>query len=179
MFERYYPALLSFLFMELKDPDTAKDIAQETFARVLLFARKQAAIREPRALLYRTARNLVVDHRRRGAQRGHRDLDRCHMLAAADCEQPDNLLSDRQQVERLAAAVAALPPRCRQAFILHKFDGLPHAEVAKRMGISVNMVEKHIIRALLACRRSTPERGGSDAQAAAADSGSPALRRLR
>jgi len=153
MFERYYPALLGFLFTELKDPDTARDIAQETYARVLLFARGQGAIREPRALLYRTARNLMVDHHRRGRVHGLRQLEACDALPGADCDQPDNRLADQQEVARLLAAVETLPPRCREAFVLHKFDGLPQAEVARRMGITVNMVEKHIIRALLACRR--------------------------
>ncbi len=182
MFERYYPALLSFLFLELKDPDTAKDIAQETFARVLMFARGQAAIREPRALLYRTARNLVADHRRRGVQRNHRGLDACDRLAAAEYEQPDNRLADRQEVERLLAAIQALPPRCREAFILHKFDGLPQAEVARRMGISVNMVEKHIIRALLTCKRAGESgygKASGEPESPAAASGFAGLSRLR
>ena len=52
----------------------------------------------------------------------------------------------------LLAAIGDLPVRCREAFILHKFDGLSQAEVARQMGISVTMVERHIKLGMLACR---------------------------
>jgi RNA polymerase sigma factor (sigma-70 family) len=53
----------------------------------------------------------------------------------------------------LLQAIEDLPLRCREAFILHRFDGLPHVEVAERMGISCKMVEQHIKLAMTACRR--------------------------
>lgn len=59
----------------------------------------------------------------------------------------------QQRLSHLAAALAELPPRRREAFVLHKFDGLSQVEVAERMGISLSMVEKHIASALLHCKR--------------------------
>lgn len=153
MFERYYPELLSFLFVELKDPEAARDIAQETYARVLGFSQAKTEIRAPRALLYSTARNLMVDLHRRNRLRNHDDLEQYGHISSAPCEQPEQRAASRQRIEGLLAAVADLPPRCREAFVLHKFKGLSQADVAKRMGISVNMVERHLIRAMLACRQ--------------------------
>lgn len=153
MFERHYPALLSLLSVELRDPELAQDIAQEAYARVLAFAGRREAVREPHALLYRTARNLVVDHFRRGSLRNHAGFDECRDVAAASAEQPEDVLARRQRIERLMAAVDALPPRCQEVFVLHKFEELSHVEIAARLGISVSMVEKHMIRALLLCRR--------------------------
>ncbi|KJV34751.1 RNA polymerase sigma factor [Luteibacter yeojuensis] len=152
MVERYYNELWGFLRGQLHDGDAAGDLAQEAYARAL---GAQAAGREPRdfrSLLYRIARNLIVDRHRRASVRQHTDIDAVHDLSAPAAAQPENAAAAQQQVAAMLAVIDALPPRCREAFVLHKFEQLPHAEVAARMGISRNAVEKHIIRALLACR---------------------------
>ena len=161
VFERYYNELLRFLSRRLGgDPDAAADVAQETFARAWAMqqsmetpAARGQCIEMPRALLYRIARNLVVD-RHRQAQRGAESLDAEEVeMMAPEHVQPEVIHASRQRTAALLAEIEALPPRCREAFVLHKFDGLSHADIAERMGISRNMVEKHVIRGMLACRR--------------------------
>jgi RNA polymerase sigma-70 factor (ECF subfamily) len=49
--------------------------------------------------------------------------------------------------------VEGLPPQCRRIFIRHKFDGLTQAAIAVEFGISLNAVEKHLIRALVRLRQ--------------------------
>ena len=160
MLERYYQELLNFCSRTLRNRDAAADIVQESYARVLAVQHSGQAVPEPRALLYRTARNLQVDQYRRSEVRGEAlqpdaeasaaELDN---LAAPQACEPDAAASSAQGVEALLAVIDALPLRCREAFILHKFDGLPHSEVAELMGISRKMVEQHIKLALDACRR--------------------------
>ena len=62
-------------------------------------------------------------------------------------------------MNQLLALIDNLPPRCKEAFVLYKFEGLSHAEIAKKMGISINMVEKHIINALVICKKGMHGRG--------------------
>ncbi len=143
----------------VKDRETAADLAQESYARVLAVERSGETIAEPRALLYRTARNLVIDGHRRSEVRGQNlssDADASESAVAGlpapgACE-PEVAAMSSQAVEALLAAIGELPLRCREAFILHKFDGLSQAEVARQMGISVTMVERHIKLGMLACR---------------------------
>lgn len=58
-----------------------------------------------------------------------------------------------ERLRLLANAVDELPPRCREVFLMSRLDGLSNGEIGTRLGISRNMVEKHVMRALLHCRR--------------------------
>ncbi|PIF77714.1 RNA polymerase sigma-70 factor (ECF subfamily) [Variovorax sp. 54] len=164
MFEHYYRELLSFLSRKVSDRATAADLAQESYARVYAAQQAGEAIREPRALLYRTARNLVIDQGRRGDIRA-RHAEVPDDVASDDADdtlgpaafEPDTALQSQQMVNAMLATIDRLPLRCREAFILHKFDGLTHAEVAQRMGVSIKMVEQHVKNALDACRRCRQE----------------------
>lgn len=156
---RYYRELLNFLSRSVDDRDTAADLAQESFARVLAVQQSGQTVSEPRALLYRTARNLVIDRYRRGAVRGESVSldDEAHdaagpQLLAPSATEPEAAATSSQGVAAMLAVIGALPLRCREAFILHKFDGLSQVEVAARMGISVTMVERHLKLAMKACR---------------------------
>lgn len=160
VFERYYNELMGFLSRRMGgDQDAASDVAQETLLRAWALhasdagGQQAAPVREPRALLYRIARNLMTDlHRQRQGRGEEASIDDGLELMAPASDQPEVIHASRQRATALLQAIEALPPRCREAFVLHRFDGLSHAEVAERMGISRNMVEKHVIRAMLACR---------------------------
>lgn len=52
----------------------------------------------------------------------------------------------------LADALDELPAACRTAFLLNRVDGVKHRDIAHKIGISVSMVEKHIVRAFIHCR---------------------------
>jgi RNA polymerase sigma factor (sigma-70 family) len=151
----HYNELLNFCARSLRCRDAAADLVQEAYTRLFTVRQAGEAVADPRALLYRVVRNLLVDQHRRDEVRAHESLD-----ALAETEQPP--MPTAQQPEEAYAAlqyaramrdtIDALPARCREAFVLNRFDGLSHQEVADRMGISRNMVAQHVIRAVLACK---------------------------
>lgn len=156
MLERYHRELLNFLTRQVNDRDTAADLTQESFVRVLSATASGQSVLDARALLYRTARNLVVDQHRRDQVRRHEDLDALPESlhpAAPTHLQPEEALVSQQIVRAYVAAIEALPERCREAFVLYVFDEQPQAEIARHMGISVSMVEKHIVRGMVACKQ--------------------------
>jgi RNA polymerase sigma factor (sigma-70 family) len=153
--ERFHQELLNFLSRQVNDRETAADLAQEAYLRVLGAQASGQAILDMRALLYRTARNLVIDQYRRDEHRRHEDLDtldEADLPMAPAHQQPEAILSCEQLARTLVRAIESLPPRCMQAFVLSRFDGLSHQEVAEHMGISKNMVAQHVARGLLTCQ---------------------------
>jgi RNA polymerase sigma-70 factor (ECF subfamily) len=153
--ERFHRELLNFLARHVRDRDAAADLAQESYVRVLAAQRGGQLIDDPRALLFHTARNLVVDRHRRDQVRRHENLEgiaEVDQPMAPQHLQPDEILSYQQHAQFIVAAIESLPPRCREAFVLNRFEGLSHQEVADRMGISKNMVAQHVVRAVLVCK---------------------------
>ena len=75
MLERYYRELLNFCARTVKNREAAKDVVQESYARVLAVQESGQPIAEPRALLHQTARRLMIDQHRRQAIREHEDID--------------------------------------------------------------------------------------------------------
>jgi RNA polymerase sigma-70 factor (ECF subfamily) len=98
--------------------------------------------------------NLILDHHKAGHTNGYKIFER-----SDSAQQPvDNLTPEvsvyaQQRLTLLQQAIAELPPRCKQVFLLHKFEHHSHAAIAEMLGISVNMVEKHVMRALAHCRQ--------------------------
>ncbi|MCS4293660.1 RNA polymerase sigma-70 factor (ECF subfamily) [Comamonas sp. BIGb0152] len=161
VFERYYRELLNFLSRSVQDRDTAADLAQESYARVLAAQQSGQAVQDPRALLYRTARNLVIDQHRRSSIRAELETSPASADEASGLEhlagprslEPETILASREGLAAMVATIDQLPPRCREAFMLYKFDGLSYAQIAEQMGISTRTVEMQLQIAMDACWR--------------------------
>lgn len=155
-FAHWRPKLLRALFRRLGNRDDAEDLAQESFVR-LAAAGKTLPLDEQGPYLQRIARNLSYDLWRNGPARQQVELvpfDDCEMQATdvgSDADCPYARTEQRQRLERLRQALDELPERQREAFVLHRFDGLTQDEVAERMDISRRMVVKHLARAFAYC----------------------------
>src|SRR3546814_7806676 len=114
-----------------------------------------AHIREPRAYLFTTARSVVLQHGRRSrivAIEAVAEIDRLDI--EHDERSPDRHAMAGQELRRIGALIAALPAKCREAFVLRKVQGLSQREIAGRMRISENTVEKHVGKGLRLLMRS-------------------------
>ncbi|WP_018266367.1 RNA polymerase sigma factor [Methylosinus sp. LW4] len=140
---RHGQSLLRFLTRRVGS-QAAPDLAQEALLRVLRHG-EHATILEPAALLQSTAANLARDFaRRRRAEEKYRDYDQTLDEFASSAPAPDARLEAEELMDRLQAAVESLPSRCRQVFMMRRFENLHQEEIARRLGISRNMVEKHM-----------------------------------
>ncbi len=132
-------------------PAEIDDLVQETYARILQ-ARARGPIESPRGLLFATARNAARDLYRRRAVANTIPIAEMDESRVFD-EAPGvpETVSRRQESDLLAAAIADLPPRCREILVLRKFENLSHREIAQRLGIAEHTVEAQLTKALHRC----------------------------
>ena len=151
-FETYRAELRAFATRKLRNRAMAEDIVQEACLR--LAGLQGATIENPRAYLYRVVGNLVTDHQRR--EKLHSQV-MAGLAGEADLADPvadaERRLIAKERVRLLVRAIADLPPRCRECFVLRRFEDLSQDEIAHRMGISRSMVEKHLRLALVHCAK--------------------------
>ncbi|MEV0617709.1 sigma-70 family RNA polymerase sigma factor [Nonomuraea sp. NPDC050404] len=129
----------------LTDAQSADDLTQETFVRVLRslpgFAGKSSA----RTWVLSIARRVVVD-RFRAARARPVLADLADWQVAAERCQPRDLPGSQDAVE-LAELLAQVPPERRRAFVLTQVLGLPYAEAAELLGCPVGTVRSRVARA--------------------------------
>jgi RNA polymerase sigma factor (sigma-70 family) len=154
----HHNALLRFLRKRLRNPEDASDVAQEAYIRIMRYDGARD-VQSPSSLLYRIAINVANDLGR--SEQVRHAADQCsidNVELASDDPQPERIVSSMQDLSLLYKAIADLPPKCQQVFLLSRVRGMTYPQIAAHCGISVKMVEKHIGKALAACLKKVGDR---------------------
>lgn len=135
-------ALTAFIRRNWRDAADVTDLRQEIYERTLIGARSGLP-GQGRAYLYTIARNHLINRARR-ARIVSIDLvaDLEQLEAPPDWFAAERQLAARDELRRAQAGLEQLPERCREVVRLRKVEGLSTREVAERMGIGIDTVEK-------------------------------------
>ena len=144
-FFEHYEELVGTWTRRLRNRQQAEDLAHDTFVRVL--ESDSSAVEQPRAYLHQTARNIAVDGYRREDRRGAMESEAIDHSVSSSGD-PEHFMQAIQLADCIERALAELPVNCRKVFVWQKIEGLTQAEIAERLGLSKNMVEKYMIRTL-------------------------------
>lgn len=106
--------------------------------------------REPRAFLVAIAKGLLFDHFRRAA------LEQAYLtelMLIPEAKQPSveerqMILEDLKNIDRL---LGKLSSKARAAFLYNRLDGLNHAQIAERLGVSVPRVRQYLAQGIRQC----------------------------
>lgn len=142
-----HPALLRYAWRLTGEESSAADVVQEAFLKLWQRRATLDPQRSLKALLYTTVRNLSLNHLR-NTRRRH------DALAEAARYEPDDGVAEDERLdaallgEQVRAWIDAMPERRKEAFMLSRFQGLSHQEIADVMNLTPRTVNTHIVLAL-------------------------------
>jgi RNA polymerase sigma-70 factor (ECF subfamily) len=165
-YRQYWPELCAYVRKTFgAGPPEPEEVAQGAFAK---FAALDAAeVANPRAFLYRTAHNIVLDHRRREAVRARLSLEVAVLDFGGETANADGerVLSGKERLAIVDATVRSMEPRRRKVLIMHAIHGLNYTDIARRMGVSPTRVTQLFAEAVALCNAALRDADGEDAHA--------------
>jgi RNA polymerase sigma-70 factor, ECF subfamily len=149
LIESFSAPLLSYAAEIIANSDDAEDIVQETFVQLWLHRAEWSPSGSVSAYLYRITRNLSLNFLRRIRAREKWDKisgeELFHSVPPATGE---TIFEEEEINEEVEAAIATLPARRREIFMLCRFHGLTHREIAETLAISPQTVSNQMSTAL-------------------------------
>jgi RNA polymerase sigma-70 factor, ECF subfamily len=148
LYSRHRAALYRYLVRQARDGETANDLFQEVWSRVVLNRARYEARAKFRTFLFTLAHNCFIDHCRRAKSRplamGIDDADAADLLPADAELRPENELERREQTERYRAALATLPPEQRDVYLLHEESDLSLEDIARVTGVGTETAKSRL-----------------------------------
>jgi RNA polymerase sigma factor (sigma-70 family) len=157
LYRKYHRMLRRFLAGRHVHPDEAADIVQETYCRVLKSGDPDS-IRHPRAFLRQVASHVLLNHqkhRHAGVEENGLDFG----LVEIEAGEPSayRQLKAEQELDVVRAALEELAPKCREVFVMNRFEGLSYSQISAELDLSVSMIEKYVSQALATLRERVAE----------------------
>lgn len=162
IFHANYNRITGFCNQFVYDTDKAKSIAQEVFLNLWLNRQKVESINGIRAFLYTYAKSSCLNYiRHRKIVRKYEDShlqEREDDLNRVILESFDfNSLEFTELESLIQKAINDLPEKCRQVFVMSRFEGKMNKEISEELNISVKAVEANMTRALKTLRADLAE----------------------
>ncbi len=158
LMRRHRNALYNFIHRSVRQPQTAEEILQDAWIRMIQGARDFQHASKFSTWAYTVARNLCIDHARKAALRRHPSLDE---PSRRDDEGPslgerlpdpdaavDRAAIGHELQRRLTEAVESLPDDQREVFLMREYSNLPFKEIAEIVGAPENTVKSRMRYAL-------------------------------
>jgi RNA polymerase sigma-70 factor (ECF subfamily) len=138
----------------LRDAQGAEDLVHDAYVKAVESWPAGHDVLQPLPYLHRLVRNLAIDRYRRCAFESQ--LFECDddgaQVAAPFSGTPEAMAIDREQLARVAQALADLPERVRRAFELYRLEGRTQREIGAELGLSAATVNGLVREALEHCR---------------------------
>ncbi|MBC9908787.1 RNA polymerase sigma factor [Chitinophaga varians] len=150
--QQYWPQVYGTALRLTRSPEQAKDLSQDIFLKLWNNRQKLSEVDNAGTFIYVCARNLIMDFLSRKVLRTD-NLDALTGHLQVDPLQDAHARLEYRELENtLRKAIEHLPAKVKEVFILHRFQGLSHPQIARQLNISVVSSQTYIVRALRSIR---------------------------
>ena len=162
LLERYQAKVYGYIFSVVKDKETADDIFQDTFYKVIVTINSDQYKDENKFIhwVMRIAHNLIVDHFRRNNKMplvpNRPESDVIDNLKLPD-ENAEHVIMRKQTNQNIRKLVRMLPPEQRRVVILRHYGKCDFKDIAARTGVSINTALGRMRYAIINLRRLAQE----------------------
>jgi len=147
LFKQWYEPLCRYAHSMLHDRDEAEDIVQKIFCKLWDQHEKLEIHTSIKSYLYRMTHNACLNKiKQLQMQAEHHEMIAYCSIASSN--QVEQTLAHKELRQQIELAIATLPERCRQVFLLSRMQNLSYVQIAQQMLISPNTVETQIVKAL-------------------------------
>lgn len=149
LYSDHHGWLSGWLRKKLGCSHRAADLAHDTFARILASS-LPPALNEPRAYLTTVAKGILANwHQRQALERAY--LDALALLPEPQAPSPEQRYLILEALHEIDAMLDALPPLVRRAFLLSQLEGMPYADIALHIDVSLATVKRYMRQAFRQC----------------------------
>lgn len=151
LFRQLYKPLCQYANSILHNEDEAEDMTQKTFCKLWDQREKMEIHTSIKSYLYRMVHNLCLNKVKQWQmQSEHHEQIAYNSVSAGN--NVEYAIVHKELSNRIDIAIAELPERCRQVFLLSRMQHFSYAEIAQEMKISPNTVETQMVKALKTLR---------------------------
>ncbi|VAW16350.1 RNA polymerase ECF-type sigma factor [hydrothermal vent metagenome] len=145
LYELYYSRLCNYVLKLTNNRSLAEDLVQESFIKLWEKRHLINSDLSVSSYLFKICHNQFLQNvRKQKKERAFLDEVKGDVIYEISFGEESRF----SRINHIKKLVNELPPKCKEAFILSKYDMLKYQEIADRMGISKKTVEAHISKAL-------------------------------
>lgn len=164
IFEHYYPRLLNYAFVIIKNHESAEDIVLEVLHSVWERRSKISNIDNLSTYLYTCTKNKTLDYHKKQSRLINVGFDDCQYEEYVTHLNPEIRLINKELIEIIDQAILSLPEKTRMVYRLIKEEGMKYQEAAELLGVSVKTINNQLLSAMKEIRSCTARYLNSEKQ---------------
>ncbi len=145
LFKDYYNDLFAYTSVFIENKELAEEIVLDVFTNLWVNRKKITIYGDLKPYLLKAVKNRAISALR--MKKNNFLGDEFLSNYASECN-PEKKIITKEEKTKITNALQLIPPRSREVFVLHRFEGLKYKEIAELLGISQNTVENHIVKAM-------------------------------